>query len=148
MMLFEETWQRHRELIRKDALVLVEGLVRFDEFSDGWRLSARRISDLDQVREQEARRLVIRCAHRAAAGWHERLAAILAPWRPGPCPITIEYQGEAACGALTLGADWTVRASRELLEQLEGLLGRDAVQVLYGPPPAAAAAGSFFADSR
>ena len=37
VMLFEETWQQHRELIAKDALVLVEGLLRFDEFSDAWR---------------------------------------------------------------------------------------------------------------
>ena len=55
VMLFEETWQKHRELIAKDALVLVEGLLRFDEFSDAWRLSARRISELDEVREQRAR---------------------------------------------------------------------------------------------
>jgi DNA polymerase-3 subunit alpha len=145
-LLFEETWQRHRELIAKDALVLVEGLVRFDEFSDAWRLSARRITELDQVREQEARRLVIRCAHGAAPAWYEHLAQILTPWRPGPCPITIEYAGAEACGALTLGGEWTVRASRELLEQLEALLGREAVQVVYGPPPATA--GSFFADGR
>ena len=38
VMLFEETWQRHRDLIVKDAMVLVEGTLRFDEFSDAWRL--------------------------------------------------------------------------------------------------------------
>jgi len=48
-MLFEETYQKHRDLIAKDALVLVEGLLRFDEFSDAWRLSARRISELEEV---------------------------------------------------------------------------------------------------
>ncbi len=53
----------------------------------------------------------------------ERLALILAPWRPGPCPITLEYTGAQARGALTLGSEWNVRASRELLEQLEGLMG-------------------------
>src|SRR5262249_23456381 len=63
-MLFEETYQKHRELVSKDALVLVEGLLRFDEFSDSWRLAARRISELDKVREQEARRLLLRCSYR------------------------------------------------------------------------------------
>jgi DNA polymerase-3 subunit alpha len=129
-MLFEETYQKHRDLIAKDALVLVEGLLRFDEFSDAWRLSARRISELDKVLEQEARRLVIRCTHADVPALCERLAAILTPWRPGPCPITIEYAGLDACGALTLGGEWTVRASRELLEQLEGLVGRGALQVV------------------
>ena len=67
VMLFEETYQKHRDLISKDALVLVEGLLRFDEFSDAWRLAARRITELDKVREQEARRLIIKCSHREAA---------------------------------------------------------------------------------
>jgi len=137
-MLFEETYQRYRDLIAKDALVLVEGLLRFDEFSDAWRLAARRITELDKVRESEARRLVIRCSRDDVARLTERLATVLAPWRPGPCPITIEYCGSEASGALNLGTEWTVRAGRELLEQLEGLAGRDAVQVLYGALPAEA----------
>jgi len=99
------------------------------------------------VREQEARRLVIRCTHAQAPAVCEALAAILAPWRPGPCPITVEYAGATACGALTLGEEWTVRAGRELIEQLEGLLGRDAVQIVYGPPPASPGT-TFSADGR
>jgi DNA polymerase III subunit alpha len=146
-MLFEETWHRHRDLIAKDALVVVEGLLRFDEFSDAWRLAARRVTELDKLREQEARRLVIRCTHGDIGRLCERLETILTPWRPGPCPITVEYAGSLAAGALNLGEQWSVRASRELLEQLEGLLGRDAVQVLYAVP-AAATGGAFSADLR
>jgi DNA polymerase-3 subunit alpha len=146
-MLFEETWHKHRDLIAKDALVVVEGLLRFDEFSDAWRLAARRITELDKLREQEARRLVIRCSHGDVGRLYERLAGILAPWRPGPCPVTVEYSGREASGALNLGEEWAVRASRELLEQLEGLLGRDAVQVLYAAPPAAVGP-AFSADQR
>jgi len=146
-MLFEETWHKHRDLIAKDALVLVEGLLRFDEFSDAWRLAARRLTELDKLREQEARRVVIRCTHGEVGRLLERLAAILTPWRPGPCPVSVEYAGKEASGALNLGEEWSVRASRELLEQLEGLLGRDAVQVLYAPP-AAAAGAAFSADRR
>jgi DNA polymerase III subunit alpha len=146
VMLFEETYHKHRELIAKDALVLIEGLLRFDEFSDAWRLSARRISELDKMHEQEARRLVLRCGPEAGALF-ERLAMLLEPWRPGPCPITIEYCGATASGALTLGPAWTVRASRELLEQLETLLGRGSVQVLYAA--AAPVSGpTFSADGR
>jgi DNA polymerase III subunit alpha len=146
-MLFEETWHKHRDLIAKDALVVVEGLLRFDEFSDAWRLAARRVTELDKLREQEARRLVIRCTPGDVGRLCDRLAGILAPWHPGPCPITVEYAGRDASGALNLGEEWTVRASRELLEQLEGLLGRDAVQVLYAVAPAAAG-GAFSADLR
>jgi DNA polymerase-3 subunit alpha len=145
-MLFEDTFQKYRDLIAKDALVLVDGTLRFDEFSDAWRLSVKKLTELDKVREQEARRLVIRCSHAEVPALSERLAGILAPWRPGPCPITIEYSGREATGALTLDGQWSVRASRELLEQIEGLVGRDGVQVLYGAP--SPAAGASFADGR
>jgi hypothetical protein len=40
-----------------------------------------------------------------------------------------------------------VRAGRELLEQLEGLVGVDALQVVYAAPPAVAGT-SFSADGR
>jgi DNA polymerase-3 subunit alpha len=147
VMLFEETWQRHRDLIAKDALVLVEGMLRFDDFSDSWRLAARRISDLERLREQEARRVVLRSSEAELPRLTERLAAILEPWRPGPCPITIEYTGATASGALNLGNEWSVRASRELLEQLEGLVGSGALEVLYAGP-AASPGGAFSADGR
>ena len=147
VMLFEETWARHRDLISKDALVLVEGMLRFDEFSDSWRLAARRLSELERMREQEARRLVLRCSHADLPRVTERLAHILEPWRGGSCPITIEYTGAAARGALNLSAEWSVRASKELLEQLEGLVGSGALQVVYGAPPASAG-GAWSADGR
>src|SRR5690348_15854902 len=93
VMLFEETWLKHRDVIAKDALLLIEGLLRFDEFSDGWRLSARRISDLDETRARLSQRLVISCTHGGAGQLLASLATVLEPHRPGPCPITIEYSG-------------------------------------------------------
>jgi DNA polymerase-3 subunit alpha len=135
--LFEEVYQKHRDLIAKDALVLIEGQLRFDEFSDGWRLSARRISDLPTICEQHARRIVLRWPTEVeSAALQSRLAQLLVPFRPGPCPVTVEYVGSGARGALTLGPEWTVRASGELLDALEGLLGRGGVEVLYAAPTA------------
>jgi len=147
VMLFEETWQRHRDLIVKDALVLIEGTLRFDEFSDSWRLAARRIAEFDELRARCAQRIVLRCSHAALPRLTERLAEILGPWRPGPCPVTIEYTAASASGALNLGAEWSVRASRELLEQLEGLVGSGALEVLYAAP-AASPGGVSSADGR
>jgi len=147
VMLFEETWQRHRDLIAKDALVLVEGMLRFDDFSDSWRLAARRIVELEELRSRAACRVVLRSSQAELPRLTERLAAILEPWRPGPCPITIEYTGATASGALNLGSEWSVRASRELLEDLERLVGSGALEVLYAGP-AASPGGAFSADGR
>jgi DNA polymerase-3 subunit alpha len=132
--MFEDVFQQHRDLIAKDALVLVEGSLRFDEFIDSWRLAARRITELDKMREQHARRLVLRWSGKGNTSI-TRLADILTPWRGGQCQVTIEYVGDRAKAALNLGTEWTVRPSRELLEQLESLVGRGGYQLRYGPPP-------------
>ena len=133
--LFEDVFQKYRDVVAKDALVAIEGQLRFDEFSDAWRLAARRITELDRIREQQARRLVLRWPDRAdSPALLGRLAETLTPWRPGPCPITVEYAGSGAAGALNLGSEWKVRASRELLENLETLIGRGGVQIVYHAP--------------
>ena len=65
----------------------------------------------------------------------DRLTEVLGRWRGGPCPITIQYCGSGATGAFTLGAEWNVKPTRELIDQMEGLVGRDGVQIVYGAPP-------------
>jgi hypothetical protein len=102
----------------------------------GWRLGARRITDLDQALESHARRIVLKWpAARTPAAFAE-LGEILARFRPGPCAVTIEYRGTTATGALTLGAEWSVRPARELLFALEALVGRDGIELRFGGPPA------------
>ncbi|MCP5328823.1 MAG: DNA polymerase III subunit alpha [Steroidobacteraceae bacterium] len=132
---FDEVFQQHRDLIVKDALVVIEGSLRFDEFSDGWRLAARRVVELDRLREQQAQRLVITWPRQAdPEALLGRLGELLAAARPGSCVVAVRYAGEKASAALELGPDWRIRASRALLEQLEGLVGSDGLRVFYGPP--------------
>jgi DNA polymerase III subunit alpha len=141
--LFDDVFQQYRDLIAKNSLVIVDGMLRFDEFSDGWRLSAKRLKALEKAREEQARRLVLRWPsgsdpqHSSA-----RLAEILGPWRGGACAITVEYRGTGAVGALTLGAEWNVKPTRELIEQLESFLGDGGLDVRYGGPPAHSVAAS------
>jgi DNA polymerase-3 subunit alpha len=135
--LFDEVLQRYRALIVKDALVLVEGLLRFDEFSDGWRLAARRISDLDEALAAQARRIVVKWPAALVPAAFEELSQILKRYRPGPCPVTIEYRAPSASCALTLGTEWNVRPARELLLALAELAGHDGVELRCAAAPPA-----------
>ena len=140
--LFDDVFQKYRDVIVKDALVLIEGMLRFEEFTDGWRLQARRITDLRKVREQQARLIVLNWPRERpeTPALQARLGELLAPFRPGQCHIRVEYAGAAVRGGLILGPEWTVRAASELLEGLETLLGRGAVKTLCASPAATAAA--------
>jgi DNA polymerase III subunit alpha len=135
--MFVEVWLQYRDLVVKDAMVLVEGNLRFDEFSDAWRIAAKRILSLDAVREAQARRLVLRWP--AAPGQQPdalaaRLAEVLAPARPGDCEVLVRYYGADARCVLSLGPAWTVRPGAELMEKLEALVGQEGLQLLYDVP--------------
>ncbi|MGH8198756.1 MAG: DNA polymerase III subunit alpha [Steroidobacteraceae bacterium] len=142
--LFEDVYQKYRDVLAKDALALVEGMLRFDDFSDGWRLQARRITDLRKTGEQQARRIDLTWPQDRpdTALLQARLAALLAAFRPGPCAVNVEFSGSAARGVLKLGPEWTVRAASELREGLEELLGHGSVEVKYAPLTAALAPGA------
>ena len=67
--------------------MLVDGSLRFDEFSDAWRLSAKKLTELDKVREQQARRLVLNWLARPRCRvLSERLARGPDALAPGPVP--------------------------------------------------------------
>ena len=132
--LFDETFQQYRTLIARDAILVIEGQLRYDEFIEGWRLTAKRIADIDQAREQFARRLIIRWpTSRDARGFISELEACLRPFRRGACGVAVHYRSAAARAALELPEEWSVRPTRELMDQLEQLVGHDGVQLVYAP---------------
>jgi DNA polymerase III subunit alpha len=136
---FDETYQQYREVLVKDALLLVEGKLRFDEFANTWVLRATKVSELERLREKEARRIVLKLR----ASDRRILAALeqtLRPFRGGACHVAVQYHGTRARGTFSFGADWKVRPAPALLEELEKLLGRGCIAVLYSPPPQTAEA--------
>jgi DNA polymerase-3 subunit alpha len=141
VVLFEETYQRHRDVVVKDALVQVEGGLRFDEFSNAWRLSGRSVQLLEVVRERLARSLVLNWPTGGeGARLVPRLHELLTAARPGDCLVQLALSTEAASGVVSLGAEWKVRPSRTLIEQLENLLGPGRLRVRYGVDIAVAVA--------
>jgi len=138
---FDEQYQQFRELLVKDALLLVEGKVRFDEFANTWVVRATKVSELERLREKEARRIVLKLT-RDDAKLLERLQTLLSQHRGGSCQVAAQYHGSGARGTLSFGADWNVRPSPALLEELETLLGRGRLAVLYSPPPVSTGASS------
>ena len=138
---FDEQYQQFRELLVKDALLLVEGKLRFDEFANTWVLRATKVSELERLREKEARRIVLKVKSSDALPL-DKLQALLAQHRGGSCQIAVQYHGVGARGTYSFGNDWSVRPSPALIEALETLLGRGRLAVLYSPPPAASAVSS------
>ncbi|HLA75255.1 MAG TPA: DNA polymerase III subunit alpha, partial [Gammaproteobacteria bacterium] len=135
MVLFSETYQRYRDLLIKDKLLVVDGAVSVDEYSGGYKMSAEHIYDINQAREIYAKRLVIEVeSTRAGNGFVTGLAQVLAPFRNGSCPVWINYRARAGIKAdapVALGPEWRVHPTDELLHRLKGLAGGEKVRIVY-----------------
>ncbi|HET7202922.1 MAG TPA: DNA polymerase III subunit alpha [Steroidobacteraceae bacterium] len=134
--MFDDVYQQYRALVTKDAILVVEGALRWDDFIDDWRLQAKRIMDVDQAREQYARNLVLRWpAGKQRNGDASKLIAALEnalrPSKGGRCNVAVRYATGDAAAILQFGEQWKVRPSRELIERLGTLVGRDAVELYY-----------------
>jgi len=132
--LFDDVFNQYRTIVVKDAIIIAEGNLRFDDFIDDWRLTVKKVTAIEQVREQFARRLVIRWpANGAGKNFVNVLEETLKPFRRGPCSIAVHYRGPTAGAALMLSEEWAVKPSQELLERLTKLCGKDGWQLLYAP---------------
>ena len=132
--LFEETFQQYRDIIVKDAILIVEGTLRFDDFIEAWRLQAKSLMDIDRARERFARRLWLRWpeAFDGPQGM-SRFEELLRPYLKGPCAVGVAVNRAHYAGRLQLADSWSVRPSRELLDKLSALVGRDGWYLVYGP---------------
>jgi DNA polymerase-3 subunit alpha len=135
--MFEDVYQQYRALVAKDAILVVDGSLRWDDFIEDWRVSAKRILDVDQAREQYARRVVLRWPRGERAADGRRLVTeieqALRPSRGGRCSVSIRYARSDAAALVNFGEEWTVRPSRELVERLGQIVGRDGVEIVYAP---------------
>jgi DNA polymerase III subunit alpha len=132
--LYEETFQQHRDIIVKDAILIVDGTLRFDDFIEAWRLQAKTLMDIDRARERFARRLWLRWpAEFDGPDGMNRFEQVLKPHLRGPCGISVAVSRPDYSGRLNLPDTWSVHPSRALLDKLTAVVGREGWHLVYGP---------------
>jgi DNA polymerase-3 subunit alpha len=132
--LFEELFQQYRDVIVKDAILVIDGGLRFDDFIEAWRLQAKALLPIDKARERYARRLWLRWpAEFDGPQGLNRFEELLKPHLRGPCGVSVVIQRPGYSGKLNLAESWSVRPTRELLDSLSALVGRDGWYLVYGP---------------
>ena len=130
--LFSEVFDKHRALLAKDKLLVIQGTLGMDDYSGGNQVTAQAVYDINQARAQFARRLVVGVeAQQAGNGFVSSLADVLRPFREGQCRVCIDYLGGGAQARIALGDDWTVHPTDELLHRLRELAGSERVAVEY-----------------
>jgi len=129
---FNELFEKHREKLKEDALLIVAGKVQRDDFSGGLRVLAEDLLDLEGLSGRYPARLKLAMNGGADA---KRLQQMLQPYRAtgqGTCQVVVSYgNGKAAC-EVVLGEAWRVRPDGKLIDELGAWLAPQNVQLVYG----------------
>ncbi len=130
ILCFADIYQKYRELLMKDKLIVVEGEISLDEFSGNNRMICRELFSIDQARERHAKCVKILLPTEKT---HEipKLAQILEKHRGGHCRIRVDYALTTAKANLHLGEAWRVRPTDNLLQVLRETFTENAVEVVY-----------------
>ena len=132
LAVFSDVFQKYRDILAKDKLIVVQGEVSVDEYSGGYKMSAKEIYDIERAREIHAKRLIIQLdSKHFGNGFIGSLAKTLTPFKEGSCPIAIDYHGQGAKAQFSFGKEWKVRPTEELLRRLKELTGPEGVHLVY-----------------
>lgn len=136
--LFSETYERYRDEIANDRVLIVEGTLAHDEYRGGLSIRADRVSGLESVRVERAACLEM-CLHEPWLSQQgtsrdellERLRSLLEPATGGACEVRLRYRRTDAEVLLRLGEAWRVKPTDGFLRQAVRLLGPDALQIRF-----------------
>jgi DNA polymerase III subunit alpha len=132
--LFEDVYQQHRDIIAKDAILVVEGGLRYEAYGEAWCLQGKLLMEIDRARERFARRLWIKWpAQFDGEEGMARFEELLRPYLRGSCGVSVAIERPAYSGRLNLSDAWSIRPSRELLDRLTAIVGRKGWYLTYAP---------------
>ncbi|HVY53841.1 MAG TPA: hypothetical protein VHA13_04915, partial [Gammaproteobacteria bacterium] len=104
--------------------------VSVDTYTERYRMLARDIYSLEEMRSKQAKYLEIRLQE-SQNNKLDELAKLLSQHRGGKCPLLIRYLQKDSSANLVPDAKWQVKLSESLLQMLRNLLSDDCVVVGY-----------------
>ncbi len=115
---FSECFQTYRPLLVEDQMIIVEGEVSLDEFSNSPRIVCRDLCTIDHARERFAKSLHISLS--ASHTWDaNQLMRLLQNHLGGNCPIVLRYIKDNIQANIKLGRTWLVKPTDTLIAILQ-----------------------------
>ncbi len=129
--LFSEELEKNRMLLQENEILLVEGMVDHDNFTQGIRMQAKKILALADVREMHGKALVLKASsHSGQALLTDHIKLLLQQY-PGNFPVVIRYHNHEGQVDCRLGPRWGVKPCEPLLQNLREVLLPENVQIFY-----------------
>ena len=130
LSVWADKYNAYREILAKDALLVVKGSVSEDSFTGGLKMVAESIQSIYEARCSKLRRLEINITA-GNDGWVEQVHTTLSAFKNGNCAVTVDYCQPNASGTLKLGHQWKVQPRDELISRLRQQFGKTNVSMGY-----------------
>ena len=130
LSVWAEKFNAYREILVKDALLVVQGIVSEDSFTGGLKMAADSIQSIYEARCSKLSSLQLNVSE-SAVDWVDRFHNTVSGYREGNCPVTVEYSAASASGQLKLGSQWLVQPRDDLIYRLREEFGKDSVTLHY-----------------
>jgi DNA polymerase III subunit alpha len=127
---FSECLQKYRPLLNEDQLIIVDGEVSLDDFSNNARIVARELHTIDQAREKFAKCLQVNLPTSPQFDIHH-LKQVLTQYSGGNCPVILRYVRDNIQADIRLSKSWLIKPTESLLALLREELSLDHVVIMY-----------------
>ena len=103
LSVWAEKFNAYREILVKDALLVVQGNVSEDSFTGGLKMVAESIQSIYEARCSKLSRLEL-CLNGGSesSGWVDKFHHTLSGYKEGNCPVTVQYALPVSYTHLTL----------------------------------------------
>jgi len=138
--LFSEAFESCGHLLKKDAVVIVEGKVSHDDYTGNNKMLVDKVRSLQEAREHFASDIRIQINYEnIAKDFDKQLKELLLNFgakgtgfiAESGCSIVVEYRNQESCANLILNDSWKVSPNDELLDALRDLFGQQSVSLHY-----------------
>ncbi len=131
--LFPETYEKFSQKINGDELLIFEGEVQADDYTGGLSMRVEKVLSIGEARKRYSSGFIIDFSQsRMPDDFVARLKRVInphkAPWEG--CNIAVLYTDAGVVARISLGDEWQVEASDDLLRSLREEFG-DCVQLEY-----------------
>lgn len=129
VVVFGEIFDMFTEPLATGAMLVIEGEIAHDDYNGGTKMTASLLHSISAARSKFARCLELRLNTASQALLPSIQSTLKA--HPGRCVVQFAYVNEHAKAHLTLGQQWHVTPTDELLGALMNLLGENQVEMRY-----------------
>ncbi|MGY8813771.1 MAG: DNA polymerase III subunit alpha [Gammaproteobacteria bacterium] len=130
--LYSDVYEKYRSILQKDKLIIISGeAVEDDYYASGIAIKAEKVMELTEIRTL-CGSLILRLDNQMMQNdFMIKIKEVLARYSSQKSNVIVEYKNNLARGVLTLGDEWRVEISDNLLDELIGLIGDENISVEY-----------------